>query len=470
MSSEDFDLIVVGAGPAGGEAALGAAECGLRVVLLDEAPAPGGQGWRAPRTQAARTAPPDPDKAASEKLRARLAKAPITYLRGAQVWDARRGFCVSVVSQAGAQLITAPRIIVATGAIERVLPFPGWTLPGVFGLAAATALIKAENTLPGRSVVVAGQGPLLMAVAAKACALGLRPRAVVDLARPVDWACALPGLAVAPALMRRGMAWLVRLMAARIPVYRGAEVVAARGGEALEEIVIANRATGTRHVVAADTLFVGNGLSPADELARLLGAKQVCDPVQGGYRIVVDRDRRTGVTGLYAIGDGAGVRGAMPANAQGRIAGLAAAHDCGAIDAATLMIRSRKARRRLARLERFANASCRLMQFPVGQLARIPDETVICRCEDVTLSAMKNAMADGACDLNQLKHFTRLGMGPCQGRMCALNAADLMRLHGKPASEDLRLTPRSPLRPVDMQQLIGQFSYADIPVPEPAPL
>ncbi len=467
-----YDLIVIGAGPAGAEAALAASDAGLRVVLIDEGPAPGGQVWRAPRTDGAIQARSrDADKMRGDDLRNRLEKANLDHLSNTQVWDARPGFDISCLSPAGPQRLTAPRVVLATGAMERVRPFPGWTTPGVLGLAAATAIVKAEKMLPGRDIVVAGQGPLLIAVAAKACELGVPPRAVVDLARRRDWMYAATGFLAVPSLLAQGAKWMARLATARVPMHRHSEVVKAEGETVLEAVIIRDNSSGRLSHIPADTLYIGNGLTPADELHRLLGAEQVTDLLHGGYRTLCDEDRRSSVEGLYVAGDGAGVHGALPSVAQGRIAGLAAAHDHGALSHAGFADAADASRRALRSLTRFADASCRLMQFPEASLAAIPEDAIICRCEDVCRGDIDLAIKEGARDLNQLKHFTRLGMGPCQGRMCALNAAGLLKRHlGAAAGSNLRLTPRAPVRPLNMEDLVGEFDYADIPVPKPAPL
>lgn len=469
--NDPHDLIVIGAGPAGGEAALAASSAGLRVALVDEGVAPGGQVWRAPRTDAALGANGDADSAAGHDLRRRLAVSDVEILSRTQVWDLRPGFTAYCVAEGGAKTLTAPLLILATGAVERVQPFPGWTLPGVLGLAAATAIMKAEKHLPGRRTVVAGQGPLLIAVAAKAVALGRPPVAVVDLASRRDWLCAATGFAALPGLALRGAAWLARLRAARVPMFRNASVVAASGQQQLSGVTVRNMDNGTLTEIEADTLYLGNGLSPADELHRLLGAEQVYDPLRGGYRTVCDADRRASIPGLFVAGDGAGVHGALPSSLQGGIAGLAAALDHGALDRTSFERRSAPLRRRLGRAMRFADASCGLMKMREDSLSDIPMDTIVCRCEDVTRGEIEAAIHDGASDINQLKHFTRGGMGPCQGRMCGLNTAAFLRAAMPELTDDaLRLTPRAPVRPVNMDELIGSFEYSDIPVPKPAPL
>ncbi len=468
--NDTYDLIVIGAGPAGAEAALAAASTGMTVVLIDEGPAPGGQVWRAPRTALAKDKPTETDRARGDDLRARLAASSVDMLPRAQVWDVRAGFSVSCISPQGARVLSAARLVLATGATERIFPFEGWTMPGVFGLAAATVLIKSEGALPGRDIVVAGQGPLLIAVAAKALALGLRPRAIIDRAGYGDWARALIGFANVPSMALQGARWMAQIRLAGIPMHRHCEVIKSSGGDGLSGVTIRSLTTGATTEIAADTLYIGNGLAPGDDIHRLLGLAQQPDRLRGGYKTLCDADRRSSLGGLYVAGDGAGIHGALPSAVQGRLAGLAAALDHGALGAARHDAEARPLRRKLARYIRFADASCRLMQFPVTALDGVTEATIICRCEDVTAGDIQHAMEDKARDMNQLKHFTRLGMGPCQGKMCSMNAACLLRRQADLPPGDLRLTPRAPIRPIEMEQLIGTFDYADIPVPKPAPL
>ncbi|OSP54000.1 FAD-dependent oxidoreductase [Pseudoruegeria sp. SK021] len=472
--TEIADLIVIGAGPAGANAALAAHNAGLKVVLVDEAAQPGGQVWRAPITAKAKQSPvKDIDRKMGDALRQQLVSANIHILTDTQVWSADRqpeGFEVGTIGEAGTVFLRAPRLIAAPGAYERILPFPGWTIPGVFGLAAATALLKAEKTLPGRRIIVAGQGPLLIAVAAQAVALGLRPVAIVDAASRADWAKSLAGYARQPRQLARGMRWMAQLTRARVPYYRQHEVSSATGADSLAGVTLRSLKSGETRTIDVDTLFVGNGLTPADEVFRLLGADQEPCPISGTQRVVCDELGRCSVPGLYAAGDAAGIRGALPALHQGRIAGLAAAHDAGALSGAALSAALASSSRALTQLQPFADASCRLMRLSGQRVAAAPDDTIICRCEDVRAGDIRKAINQGAVDINQLKHFTRLGMGPCQGRICAVNAAEIIRQETGAAVNSTRLTPRGPIRPLETAQLIGEFGYSDIPIPKPAPL
>jgi bacterioferritin-associated ferredoxin len=245
------------------------------------------------------------------------------------------------------------------------------------------------------------------------------------------------------------------------------------GADSLAKVVIGPvdtdraPAAGMEIVVEADTLAIGHGLVPGAEITRLLRARHRFDRLRGGIVPVLDPDGRSSVTGLYACGDGTGIYGVRIAAAAGRLAGLAAAVDAGAAEAQVEMA---KLRRVIARARPFADAMAGVMALRPTQVAAVPADTVVCRCEDVTRAEIEAAHGAGATDVNQLKSFTRCGMGPCQGRMCGDVAAELLaaRVGGREAVG--AFTARPPLRPVPFDELVGDFDYADIPIPEPAPL
>lgn len=485
VTREAFDLIVLGAGPAGSNAALTAAAEGLRVALIDDSPEPGGQVWRAPQTERARLlSDRDADRCAGEQLRDAVGAASITFYPNTTVWSVTPDFEVTACAPDGAVVLRAPRLVAAFGAVERIVPFPGWELPGVFGLAAATALMKRDGRLPGKRLAIAGRGPLLVAVAAKAIASGSTPGIVVDAARRGDWLRAGAGFSRSPVALARGLGWTARIASSRVQRRYGYGVVAAHGDGQLEAMDIATLGRDgvpdedRCHRVEIDTLFVGDGLSPVAEVPRLLGAKLHFNALCGGFSVASDEFGRTSVSGLYAAGDGAGVRGAAMSECAGALAGIAAAADAGVLDVAKGRELTRHWTSRQQRHAPCADASCRLMCVPDARLAAVPHQTVICRCENVTRGTIDTAADNGAITLDELKHLTRLGMGPCQGRMCSENAAVLLAL-GSVANAGTgkvqrarsgTLTQRVPLKPVPIDDLTGSFSYDDIPVPSPAPL
>ena len=459
------DLVVIGAGPAGGNAALAAARAGLDVLVIDEGVQPGGQVWRAPAPGVRPDA--DIDIARGDTLRADMSAACIPVRTQASVWSVapvEDGFEVALAGDEGPELLRTRRLLIATGAQERVVPFSGWTLPGVFGLAAATLMLKSENFLPGRRIVVAGQGPLLVAVAAKTLKLGKPPVAVVDYNGPKEWLRSLPGFMRHLPSFRQGLTWQARLALGRVPSFRRHEIICAEPNESgcLGAVQIRRVGGSSERRLDVDTAFVGNGLVPGDEILRLLGVQRIPDPVTG-WRIDADSDGRCRLPGLYVAGDAGRIRGALPAANQGRHTGRIIARDAGRQISNSRPEPAKK-------LDHFADASCALMHVDDERIAALRDDVVLCRCEDVTVGMLRAAIEEGAHDANQLKHFTRMGMGPCQGRMCGANAAALLRKNATIRPGGDSLTPRSPLRPVEIQQMAGHFDYADIPVPKPAPL
>jgi NADPH-dependent 2,4-dienoyl-CoA reductase/sulfur reductase-like enzyme len=226
--------------------------------------------------------------------------------------QANTPFSLSALAADGAPFtVQARALILCCGTHERIIPFPGWTLPGVIGLAAATILLKAQGVLPGRRVVVAGAGPLLYAVAAKLLTGGASVAAVVDAATQVEWLRALPALAARADLLAQGAVWRAKLFAARVPILAGAQVTAAEGDNALKRVRVGER------IIEADALCIGHGLVPATEATRTYRALHVHRPEDGGWVPVLDSYQRTSVPLLYAAGDGAGVRGAAAAPAAG---------------------------------------------------------------------------------------------------------------------------------------------------------
>ncbi|MCX7340456.1 MAG: NAD(P)/FAD-dependent oxidoreductase [Hyphomicrobiales bacterium] len=459
-----FDLIVLGAGPAGGRAALTAAAAGLTVILIDEQSAAGGQVWRKPRAE---RVPARTDGQHGEGLRAALDASDVTLALGRRVWSVTEGFRVDSLGPEGSMSCVADHLIVATGAHERVIPFPGWTMPGVMGLAAATILLKSESRLPGKRVVVAGRGPLMAQVAAGILAKGGRVVAVVDQMRLTGWLGALPALATQPRLLAQGGGWMGRVLASRTPWLFNHRVVEARGADRVSEIVVTS-ASGDRRALSCDALVIGDGLVPGTEVPRLLSARMWFDRLHGGWIPELTADFETSVPGLFCVGDGAGIRGALQAGTSGELAALAVARQLGR---KTEPARLARLRRAFARASCFSDAVAAMLSGQTADVARIGPDTIVCRCEDVSRSEIDAAMAEGIRDINQIKHVTRCGMGPCQGRMCGDTVQELVALGSRRSREEVGAwTGRPPLRPVPLGDLVGSFDYGDIPVPEPAPL
>jgi len=470
-------VAVLGAGPAGAAAAIEAAELGLRVTALDEQLAAGGQVYRIAPGIASKHA--DPDRAEGDRLRSMLAAANVDRYFGHRVWHVERlgdVWHLHSLGPDGPRTTRANALIVATGAQERHVPFAGWDRPGVIGLAAATILLKAQRVLPGRNVVVAGAGPLLLVVAKAIIDGGGRVAAIVDANPRSAWFAHATDLLSRPDLVARGVGWARKLKSAGVPMLQG-HILRAVDGDApsLRAIAVSvdrdgsPRPNASAIELACDAVCCGFGLMPATDVTRLAGASHAFDPARGGWHVIVDADQRCDVPRLYAAGDGAGIAGAAAAPLQGRIAALAAARDLGRTDANSRSVEI--AQRAQLRAARFGKAMTQLANVGDGAIASIPTDVVVCQCERLSRAALDRAIDDGCTTINDLKANTRCGMGPCGGRLCEETAARLIAVRTRRTRAEVgQATGRPPLRPVDLDALAGDFDYDALPMPAPSPL
>ena len=472
------DLVVLGAGPAGVAAANVASKEGAEVVIIDENSSAGGQIYRAPPNE---FQPQNSFKSdefrEGEKQRNILENSDLTALFKHRVWSVSSDLVVSTVGPNGLSSWHARSLIIANGALERIIPFPGWTIPGVIGLAASTILLKSQYVLPGQSTVVAGCGPLLIAVANGIIKSGGKVSAIIDLNSKSDWIKAFPRLLSRPDQLFKGMSWFANIMKAGIKLYGGHAVTNTKQVDNVLRISIApiNSAgsildSKNQKIVEGDCLAIGHGLFPSTEITRLLKAKHIYDPLKGGWVPLIDDDFRSSIPGVYIAGDATGISGAFSAVQKGRIAGMAAVRDLNVMSSQKYKAKIKSELIILKKNENFGKAAVRLMKFRPELIQTITSETIVCRCEDVFRSEIDEAIESGARDLNQLKAWTRCGMGPCQGRTCS-EAIEAI-LASKVGSRELagQWTGRTPLRPIPIDQIIGEYSYDDIPIPKAAPL
>jgi NADPH-dependent 2,4-dienoyl-CoA reductase/sulfur reductase-like enzyme len=472
------DLVVLGAGPAGVAAASVASKEGAEVVIIDENSSAGGQIYRAPPNE---FQPQNSFKSdefrEGEKQRNILENSNLTALFKHRVWSVSSDLVVSTVGPNGLSSWHARSLIIANGALERIIPFPGWTIPGVIGLAASTILLKSQYVLPGQSTVVAGCGPLLIAVANGIIKSGGKVSAIIDLNSKSDWLKAFPRLLSRPDQLFKGMSWFANIMKAGIKLYGGHTVTNTKQVDNVLRISIApiNSAgsildSKNQKIVEGDCLAIGHGLFPSTEITRLLKAKHIYDPLKGGWVPLIDDDFRSSIPGVYVAGDATGISGAFSAVQKGRIAGMAAVRDLNVMSSQKYKAKVKSELIILKKNENFGKAAETLMKFRPELIQTITSETIVCRCEDVFRSEIDEAIESGARDLNQLKAWTRCGMGPCQGRTCS-EAIEAI-LASKVGSRELagQWTGRTPLRPVPIEQIIGKYTYEDIPIPENAPL
>jgi thioredoxin reductase/bacterioferritin-associated ferredoxin len=475
-----FDVVVLGGGPAGGNAALETALAGLSTLIVEEQSNAGGQVWRA-KSAAIRSAPRTTEGDAGGTLRADLAKSQVQIRLASRVWHIERPalgtWRLDLVTPTGAECISAKALVLAPGAQERVMPFPGWTTPAVLGLAAATALMKQELMLPGERTVVAGCGPLVFFVASEIMRLGGRPSAVVTLNSRLDWIKALPGLGTRPDLLKQGLAWIARLQASMIPIHWRHTIEQVGGVDSVSSVSVrpVDRAWRSREdalvrVIDADSLVVGHGLVPAVEASRLAGARHLYDAGLGGWIPQTEKDGATSVPGLWVCGDAAGILGSTCASLQGSLTGLSVAGALGRANERTAA-KGKQLLAELQRANRFGRAAAGLMAMRNGLVEDIAPETVVCRCESVPRAEIEREIAAGVTTINSLKSGTRAGMGACGGRFCGDTVARLIAYRtGLPLEKLEPATARSPLRPMPIGQLAPPIDYDSLPIPGPSPL
>lgn len=446
----EVDLAIVGAGPAGMAAATEASAHGLAVAVIDEQAAAGGQIWRG--VEAAQgTEALGSDYAAGRDRAAVLRAAPVTLHKGATLWHLDEDGTLSLLQDGRTRMISARRIILATGALERPVPIPGWTLPRVMTAGAAQIMLKTASAVPEGPVVLAGQGPLLWLIAQQLIAAGAPPSAVLETRRAGVMPTALAHMG---SLLRgreavaKGLGMMRAVRQAGVRVVRGVRGLRAVGEGALAAVSWEGGS------LPAATLLLHEGVIPNVQVSLALALAHAWESSQLCWKPVVDRFGATSSDRIAIAGDGAGIGGWQAAEARGRLAGLDAAHRLGQIDQAS---RDTRAVRWLAEEERalairpFLDALYR----PAPEVLVPADrDTIVCRCEEVTAGRVRDAARLGATGPNQAKAYLRCGMGPCQGRLCGPTVAALIAdERGVPVASVGTYRPRAPYKPLTVMEL-----------------
>lgn len=443
-----YDIAVLGAGPAGLSAAVAAAAQGSRTVLIDAGPRPGGQYWRHR----------DGDDGSLHhgwsqfrELRRKLAEHELLDHRaGHSIWHVERadeGFtthATDATCEDTPRAIRSRTVIVATGAYDRQLPFPGWTIPGVFTAGAVQALLKGQGVLAGRRIAVAGTGPFLLPVAAGLAEAGATVVGVFEAGLPTAFGRhPMAALRNLPKLAE-GAGYLRTLLKHRIPFRTRTAVIAAHGTDTVTGATVARLddrwriLAGSTREIDCDTVAVGYGFTPQTEIPLQLGCEMSRD-TDGSLIARVDSRQRSTVAGVYVAGEACGVGGAQLSLIEGELAGLHAAYAINgpSVDRGRLarLLRQRAAQRS------FAAAIHQAYPVPDGWQTWLDEDTTVCRCEEVTAGTIRRAVSDlGATDPRAVKLYARPGMGLCQGRVCGYAATCLVAgaHHRRPTADDLR--------------------------------
>lgn len=462
------DVLVVGGGPGGLAAATSAAAAGARVLLLDERAKLGGQYFKQPSTGFAL----DGGAFDSQYLRGRAliddaAAAGVAVEIGTQVWAATSATHLFALSDTRALTLRPRRLVIASGAFERGVPLPGWTLPGFTTTGAAQTLLRAYQVLPGRRVLLSGNGPLNLQVAGELVRAGATVVALCETAPRPDARHAGTLLRMggaSPRLLLQGAELLRALRRAGVPVLHRHAVVAAEGEGRVERATVARldrdgqRVAGSERTFEVDAVCAGFGFLPSNELARALGVSHRFDSSSRQLVCVRSATGRTTVDGLWVVGDAAGTGGARLAEAAGTLAGADAAASLGAQATAQLRGRLVAAERERRRGERFQRALANLYAAPAlfDQLAG--PTTLVCRCEEVPLAAVEQELRAGSVTSGAVKRVTRAGMGRCQGRYCGPLLVELAaRWAGRDPDEWSGFAPAPPFKPLPLAVVAAAF-------------
>ena len=458
------DVVIIGAGPAGMSAANMIHEYGGRAVVLDEQSEPGGQIYKS-IDRVRRDRPNELSWLGSTyqdgvRLTKKFRSQAKDYQPGSMVWhiECRNsdGFYTVFYSRAGAsKKIKTKYIIIATGAMERPVPIPGWTLPGVMTVGAVQSILKSSGMYPSGKLALAGAGPLMLQLASQLIAAGVSISAILDTCPKGSIFKALrhfPRALFAGDYLYKGWKLTNEIKYSSIKIYRNVTDLNALGDGRLQNISF--KVNETKHCLAVDTLALHEGILPNVQLTRLLDLKHVWSTRQRSFSPVVNSWGETSLSGVFVVGDGAGVSGAKTAEYSGVIAGMMILERLEYIQESQrdLIVVDRKFRRLLDEgIRPFLDTL-----FPAPErIGEVPDKTIICRCEEITAGQIREVVKKGCPGPNQAKAFLRCGMGACQGRMCGASVTEVMsEALGKKPADVGAFRVRPPIKPLSLEEIV----------------
>lgn len=450
-------VVVIGAGPAGTRAAQTLLAAGVSPVLIDEAPRAGGQIYRQPPAGAGfhrtktdlygfEASKAEAVHATIDRIAERIDYRPNTFVWGCG--DGRLDTCQGE----NRQVIHYTHLLIASGASDRVFPFSGWTLPGVYTLGASQIALKAQGCAVGSRVVFAGSGPLLYLVAYQYAKAGADVAAVLETSKLSSQVRAVPRLLLQPVTFIKGLYYQAWLLTHGIRIRRGISLVRAEAGR--EGVTgITYRRGKTVSTIDCDAVGFGYGLRSETQLADLAGCRFAFDELNRAWLPVKDAAGRTSVPNVYLAGDGAGIAGADAAELAGRRAALAVLEDLGYVSTGE----ADSIEKRLRRSSAFRKGLEQAFPVPADVSKEWPDDMTVCRCEEVTAGTLRACIRRGeAGEMNRLKALTRVGMGRCQGRMCGAATAELLSAEtGAPLQSLGRLRGQAPIKPIPVSVVAG---------------
>jgi thioredoxin reductase/bacterioferritin-associated ferredoxin len=473
MTPMKCDLLIVGAGAAGMSAAIEARAAGLIVAVADENELPGGQIYRSvthsPLTDVQALGH---DYLSGRELVERFTSSGAVHLARCVVWQIafEDGRAMAMLTRSvhagengGTLEIEARAVLIATGAQERPWRVRGWTLPGVMGVGAAQTLLKSAGLAPSNDVVLAGSGPLLWLFASQLRNAGRSVRAIVDTTPRGAWRNvlphALPALRAADYLLK-GWRMMRAVKRAGIAVHRAATSFEIEGGECAERVRFIDD-QGISRTIDTSLVLLHQGVIPSTQLPRSLGCEHVWDSRSACWRPRTDARGRTNIPHIWIAGDGAGIGGAKAAAYAGTLAALDIARELGMLDAPTRDKRSRTASRAMKR-HLAIRPLLDTLYTPPAAMRRPDDDVIVCRCEEVSAGEIRGIARLGCQGPNQMKAFSRCGMGPCQGRWCGTTVSELIaEVQDRRVGEVGYYRIRAPIKPVTVEELAESIALGD---------
>lgn len=453
--AETVDIVIIGAGPAGMSAAISARQHGANVVVLDEQFDVGGQIYRnVTNASIQRLKVLGSDYGAGAALARNFIASGARHISGASVWQVTAEHLVHYIQSGSVKSIQAQCVLLCTGAMERPFPIPGWTLPGVLTAGAAQILLKGSGLAPSQPVVLAGCGPLLYLIGWQYLRAGVPIAALVDTTDFTDYRRSFRHLGGALAGWRyllKGVVLLSSLKMHRVPTYKGATELQALGNGKVTGLSFVSG--GKLHKVDSPLVLLHQGVVPNTQITWSLRARHAWDDAQLCWSPVTDAWCELDVPGIFVAGDSGGIGGARVAALQGHLCGLAAVTRIGKL---SIPVRDKLAEP--MRTEMDVNLSIRPFldaMYKPKKVNRVPaDSTIVCRCEEITAGEIRGYVEMGCTGPNQVKSFSRCGMGPCQGRQCGLTVTEVIAdATGVPPGETGYFRIRQPIKPLTLGEL-----------------
>ncbi|MFK4825425.1 FAD-dependent oxidoreductase [Paenochrobactrum sp. BZR 588] len=457
-----YDLVIIGAGPAGMSAAIEAGHSGARILVLDENNAVGGQIYRSITKISEKTHHfLGKDYWSGREIAHEFAKSSVHYAAGATVWslepygndDVRSTAMIGVSFKAQAQMFNAKKVILATGAIERPMPITGWTLPGVMTIGAGQIALKSAGIAPKGRVVLAGSGPLLYLFAAQLLDAGVKITAILDTTPRSNLKTALPyiGGFLASPYFAKGLSLLLKVRR-NIRVVNHVAALRIEGKDKAERIRFTHHKT--QETLDIDYVLLHHGVIPNINLTSAAGCDLEWNEDQRSFQPMLDAFQRTTKPGLLMAGDGAGIGGAQASSVAGRLAAITILEDLELISPEQAKAKRsllQKQRQKYLRGRKFLD-----LFYKPAQAFRVPadNDTIVCRCEEVSAGKLRDLIAFDIAGPNQLKTFVRCGMGPCQGRLCGQTVSEMIAdARDISPAEVGTYRLRAPVKPVSLREI-----------------